>query len=130
MAVAAKLARPDAEVWLLYGDGSSAYSLAEIDTCVRHGLPIIAVIGNDAAWMQILREQLPMLGDGVACNLKPGTRYDIVGKGYGGEGILVTKPSEVKDALLKAKSLAKSGIPVVVNCLITKSKFREGSISI
>lgn len=130
MAVAAKLARPNSEVWLLYGDGSSAYSLAEIDTCVRHNLPIIAVIGNDAAWMQILRDQVPMLGDSVACTLKPGTRYDVVAQGYGGEGILITKPEEVKGALLKAKEYAAQGKPVVVNCLLSKSKFREGSISI
>ena len=130
MALAAKLARPSAEVWLLYGDGSSAYSLAEIDTCVRHNLPIIAVIGNDAAWMQILRDQIPTLGDGVGCVLRPGTRYDIVGEGYGGEGILITKPDEVKPGLLKAKELARNGKPVVVNCLLTKSQFREGSISI
>ena len=130
MALAAKLARPNAEVWLLYGDGSSAYSLAEIDSCVRHNLPIIAVIGNDAAWMQILREQVPTLGDGVGCVLRPGTRYDVVGQGYGGEGILITKPDEVRPALLKAKQLAKEGKPVVVNCLLTKSQFREGSISI
>jgi len=130
MALAAKLARPSAEVWLIYGDGSSAYSLAEIDTCVRHGLPIIAVIGNDAAWMQILRDQLPTLGDSVACTLRPGTRYDVVAQGYGGEGILINSPDEVPSAIAKAKELARQGIPVVVNCILQKSSFREGSISV
>ena len=130
MAVAAKLVRPQSEVWLLYGDGSSAYSLAEIDTCVRHNLPIIAVIGNDSAWMQILRDQLPVLGDSVGCTLRPNTRYDLVAEGYGGKGIFINSPEQVLPALLEAKQIAASGIPVVINCILTSSKFREGSISI
>ena len=55
-ALGAKLCRPRAEVWILYGDGSCGYTLAEFDTFVRHRVPVIAVVGNDACWMQILRE--------------------------------------------------------------------------
>ena len=54
-AIGAAVARPLAETWLIYGDGSSAYSLAEFDTYVRHGLAPIAVIGTDASWAQIAR---------------------------------------------------------------------------
>ncbi|MDP6345866.1 MAG: thiamine pyrophosphate-binding protein, partial [Alphaproteobacteria bacterium] len=61
-AIAAKLCRPEAEVWLLYGDGSLGYSLAEFDSFVRHQLPILAVVGNDASWRQIAREQVSLLG--------------------------------------------------------------------
>ncbi|KAJ0063635.1 hypothetical protein NL108_004486, partial [Boleophthalmus pectinirostris] len=68
-ALGAKLCRPDSEVWIIYGDGSLGYSVAEIDTFTRHKTPVIAVVGNDACWSQISREQVPMLGSNVACGL-------------------------------------------------------------
>lgn len=43
--------------------------MAEIDTMTRHKVPVIALVGNDAAWTQIAREQLPMFGSNVACKL-------------------------------------------------------------
>lgn len=61
-ALGAKLCRPNDEVWLVWGDGSAGYSIAEFDTFKRHKVPVIALIGNDACWTQIAREQLPMLG--------------------------------------------------------------------
>lgn len=127
-ALAAKLCRPGSEVWLLWGDGSAAFSLAEIDTCVRHGLPIIAVIGNDAGWTQIAREQVEVLGDDVGTVLAR-TDYHRVAEGYGGAGILVERPEEVRPALERAKELAAAGQPVVVNVLLGKTDFRKGSIS-
>ena len=45
----------------IYGDGSSAYSLNEFDTFARHGMGPIAVIGNDASWTQIARDQVTLL---------------------------------------------------------------------
>ncbi|MFX1339837.1 MAG: thiamine pyrophosphate-binding protein, partial [Promethearchaeota archaeon] len=64
-ALAAKLIRPESEVWLIYGDGAAGYSIVELDTFVRHNIPIIAVIGNDAGWTQISREQVEYLKDDV-----------------------------------------------------------------
>ncbi len=64
-ALGARMARRDAEVWVLWGDGSAAYSLMEYDTFVRHGLPVIGLVGNDAAWGQIARDQIEILGDDV-----------------------------------------------------------------
>jgi acetolactate synthase-like protein len=127
-ALAAKLCRPSAEVWLLWGDGSAAYSLAEIDTCVRHGLPVIAVVGNDAGWTQIAREQVEVLGDDVGTVLAR-TDYHLVAEGYGGAGLLVERPEQVRPALEEAQRLAASGRPVVVNVLLGKTDFRKGSIS-
>lgn len=57
-ALGCKLARPDLEVWLIWGDGSSAYSLMEYDTFVRHNVPVISVVGNDGCWSQIYRDQV------------------------------------------------------------------------
>jgi len=66
-ALGAKLCRPEAQVWLIWGDGSCGYSVAEFDTFTRHNVPICALVGNDAGWTQIEREQVPMFGDPVAC---------------------------------------------------------------
>lgn len=74
-ALGAKLCRPDAEVWILYGDGSCGFSVAEIDTMTRHKLPVIALVGNDAAWTQIAREQVPVFGSSVACTLSVSTYF-------------------------------------------------------
>ena len=128
-ALGAKLCRPGAEVWLLWGDGSAAYSLAEFDTFARHGLPVIAVVGNDAGWTQIAREQVPMLGDPVATELAR-TPYHEVAAGYGGEGLLLDRPEQTAEVLARAREIAAGGKPVLVNAWIGRSEFRKGSISL
>ncbi len=128
-AVGASLVRPGKEVWLIYGDGSCAYSLAEMDTCVRHGLAPIAVIGTDGAWSQIAREQVPMLGTDVGTVLNR-TAYHEVGQGYGAVGLLLDDPSKIDATLDEAKALAASGKPVVINVHIASTDFRKGSISV
>ncbi len=127
-AVGAKACRPDAEVWLIYGDGSSGYSLAEFDTYARHGLPVIAVIGNDACWAQIAREQVEILGDDCGTVLAH-TDYHRVAEGYGGKGFLVERQEDVAGVLAEAKALARDGKPVCINVLIGRSDFRKGSLS-
>ncbi|HYU15907.1 MAG TPA: thiamine pyrophosphate-dependent enzyme, partial [Candidatus Acidoferrum sp.] len=127
-AVGAALCRPGAEVWLIYGDGSSAYSLSEFDTCARHGLAPIAVIGNDGSWGQIAREQVDMLGDEVGTVLRR-SDYHLVAEGYGGVGLLLDDPARTDEVLDRAKSLAASGKPVCINVHIARSEFRKGSIS-
>ena len=128
-AVGAACVRPSAEVWLFYGDGSSAYSLAEFDTYVRMGLAPIAVIGTDASWQQIARDQVHILGDAIGTVLRY-TDYHQVAEGYGGQGILVTEASQVEAALEEAKRLAAAGTPVCINVHLADSDFREGSMSI
>ncbi len=127
-ALGAALAKPDAQTWIVWGDGSSAYSLAEYDTYVRHGLAPIAVIGLDASWQQIARDQVTILGTTLGCDLRH-TDYHKVAEGYGGEGILVTSEDQIEDALARAKKLASEGKPVVINIHLAKSDFREGSMS-
>ena len=128
-AVGAASVRPDAEIWLLYGDGSSAYSLAEFDTYVRHGYAPIAVIGTDASWHQIARDQVTLLGDDVGTTLLR-TAYHTVAEGYGGKGFLLTDPAQIPAVLAEAKRLAAAGTPVCINVHLADSDFREGSISI
>jgi acetolactate synthase-1/2/3 large subunit len=127
-ALGASKCRPEAEIWLFYGDGSAAYSLAEFDTFVRHGIPVIAVVGNDASWAQIARDQVVMLGDDVGTVLRR-TDYHRVAEGYGGVGLLLDKQEAIEDVLMAAKREAAAGRPVLINALIGKTDFRKGSLS-
>ena len=124
----AAVVKPQAEVWLVWGDGASGYGLAEFDTFVRHGIPVIAVVGNDAGWTQIAREQVKMLGDDVGTVLAR-TAYHEVAKGFGAEGIEVRTTAEVDGALARARTLAAAGRPVLVNVWLDRTDFREGSLS-
>lgn len=128
-AVGAQVVKPDREVWLLWGDGSSAYTLAEMDTCVRHGLAPIAIIGNDASWAQIAREQVEILGTPLGTVLRH-TDYHKVAEGYGAVGMLLSDPAKIDETLAAAKATAKSGKPVCINVMLKPSEFRKGSISI
>jgi acetolactate synthase-1/2/3 large subunit len=127
-ALGAKLVRPQSEVWILYGDGSCAYSLAEFDTFVRHQVPVLAVVGNDACWMQIAREQVEVLHDDVGCALRH-TDYHAVAEGFGGRGFLLQKPEETQEVLQRAQETVRQGHPVLVNAHLGKTEFRKGSIS-
>jgi acetolactate synthase-1/2/3 large subunit len=100
----------------------------EFDSFVRHGIPVIAVVGNDAGWTRIAREQVKMLGDDVGTALAR-TDYDRVAAGLGAEGIVVRTQAELPAALARAQALARSGRPVLVNVWLDRSGFREGSIS-
>jgi len=128
-ALGAKLCRPEAEVWILYGDGSAAFSLAEFDTFVRHDLPVIAVVGNDASWGQIARDQVELLKDDIGTVLRR-TDYDVVAAGYGGKGLRLHQASDIAEVIAAAKTEAASGRPVLINALLGKSDFRKGSISV
>lgn len=128
-ATGAAACRPGSEVWILWGDGSSAYSLSEFDTFVRHGLAPIAVIGTDALWAQIARDQTELLGDDVGTVLRD-TSYEKVAEGYGGVGLLLDDEAKIGEVLDEAKAIAKSGRPVCVNVLLAQSDFRKGSISV
>jgi len=127
-ALGASVCRPGSEIWLLYGDGSAGYSLAEFDTFARHGLPVIAVVGNDAGWTQIAREQVEILGDDVGTVLAR-TDYHKVAEGYGGAGLLLDDPAETETVFARARELASEGRPVLINALLGKTDFRKGSIS-
>ena len=127
-ALGAKLCRPEADVWIVYGDGSAAYSLAEFDTFVRHGLPVIAVVGNDAGWTQIAREQIEILKDDVGTVLAR-TDYHKVAEGYGGRGLLLERGEDIQGVLRQALEIARGGSPVLINAHLDKTEFRKGSIS-
>ncbi|MFH1320645.1 MAG: thiamine pyrophosphate-binding protein [Bacteroidota bacterium] len=127
-ALGAKLCFPESEVWIIYGDGSCAFSIAEYDTFIRHNIPVISIVGNDASWSQIARGQIEILHDDVATVLAH-TDYDVVAKGYGGEGKRVENLNDFKEAVKEAKDVTKKGKPFLINAIIGKTDFRKGSIS-
>ena len=128
-ALGAKMARPDHDVIILYGDGSSGYSLMEFDTFARHRVPIGAIIGNDACWMQIYRDQKDLLKDDTACMLEY-SDYQKVAQIFGGTGLVISKPAQISGGLKKFKQSMHSKKPTILNVLIGRSEFRKGSISV
>lgn len=128
-ALAAKLCHPESEVWIIYGDGSLGYSVAEFDTFTRHKVPVIALVGNDACWSQIAREQVPMFNSAVACNLAY-CDYHHVAEGYGGVGLELKATEKIDEVLALAKTEARKGHPCLINVHICKTDFRAGSISV
>jgi len=127
-ALGAKLVFPEKDVWIIYGDGSAGYSLMEYDTFVRHNLPVISVIGNDACWTQIARDQVDFLKSDCAMKLAF-SDYQNIGKAFGGEGVRVESLDAFKAAVIEAKTLSRQGKPYIINAVIGKTDFRKGSIS-
>ncbi len=127
-ALGAKLVFPDHDVWIIYGDGSAAYSLMEYDTFVRHKLPVISVIGNDACWSQIARDQVEVLKSDCAMNLAL-SDYQDIGKAFGAEGVRVENLEAFKAAVVEAKRASRNGKPYIINAIIGKTDFRKGSVS-
>jgi acetolactate synthase-1/2/3 large subunit len=125
----AHAARPDAEHWLIWGDGAAGFGLAELDTFVRHGVPLVAVVGNDASWAQIAREQVEILGSSIGTDLRR-TDYHVVAQGFGAKGLLLDRETAVRDVLLEAQRLARAGDAVLVNVILARTDFRKGSISL
>jgi acetolactate synthase-1/2/3 large subunit len=113
-ALAAKLARPDRQVVLLIGDGAFGFAGLEFDTLARHGVNIVAVMGNNGIWALEKHPMEFLYGYSVAAELRPETRYDQVVTALGGHGELVGRPEDVRPALERAFS---SGLPALVNVL-------------
>ena len=113
-AIAARLARPSAQVTLLLGDGAAGFSLMDVDTLVRHDLPVVMVMGNNSAWGLEKGPMQMLYGYDVAADLRQRTPYDDVVKALGGAGETVTDPKQIGAALDRAYA---SGVPYLVNVI-------------
>ncbi|NYG55400.1 acetolactate synthase [Nocardioides perillae] len=113
-AIAARIARPSSQVVLLLGDGAAGFSLMDVDTLVRHGLPVVMVMGNNSAWGLEKGPMQMLYGYDVVADLAPRTAYDEVVKALGGAGETVTDPRQVGPALDRAFA---SGVPYLVNVI-------------
>ncbi|MCP3422153.1 acetolactate synthase [Nocardioides pinisoli] len=113
-AIAARIARPSAQVTLLLGDGAAGFSLMDVDTLVRHDLPVVMVMGNNSAWGLEKGPMQMLYGYDVAADLAQRTPYDDVVKALGGAGETVTDPKQIGPALDRAYA---SGVPYLVNVI-------------
>ena len=113
-ALAAKLARPERQVCLLLGDGAFGFAGMEFDTLVRHGVPVVGVMGNNGIWALEKHPMEFLYGYSVAADLQPGCRYDEIVRALGGHGELVERPGDLRPALERAFG---SGRPALVNVL-------------
>jgi acetolactate synthase-1/2/3 large subunit len=111
-AMAARLAHPGRQVVALLGDGAAGFSLMDVDTLVRHQLPLVMVLGNNGIWGLEKHPMQAIYGYDVAADLQPGCRYDQVVAALGGAGEAVTDPDEIGPALDRAFA---SGVPYLVN---------------
>ena len=116
-ALSAKLAYPESRVVNFIGDGAFGFQAMEFDTAVRHNLPIVVVLGNDAAWGIDRQIQLGLFGRAVATDLLH-TRYDQVVEGLGGHGEHVERPEELTPALERAFA---AGRPALVNVAVQRA---------
>jgi len=116
MACAAKLARPERDVVAVVGDGTFGFHAFELDTALRHGLPFLTVVGNDARWNAEHQLQIQQYGAArtIGCELRL-SRYDCVAGALGGHGEFVEGPEELEPAITRA---LRSGLPACVNAVI------------
>jgi acetolactate synthase-1/2/3 large subunit len=113
-AIAARVARPSSQVVLLLGDGAAGMSLMDVDTLVRHDLPVVMLVGNNSA-LGLEKQAMQMLyGYDVVADLGPQTRYDEVVRALGGSGETVTDPRQIGPALDRAFA---AGAPYLVNVI-------------
>ncbi|MEQ1596535.1 MAG: thiamine pyrophosphate-binding protein [Casimicrobium sp.] len=115
-ALGARVALPNAPIVAVMGDGTFGFHCAEMDTAVRHGLPFVAVVGNDARWNAEYQIQLRDYGRDrlIGCELLP-SRYDEITAAFGGHGEYVTSA----DTLIPAAERAiASGKPSCINVMI------------
>ncbi|MCB9287167.1 MAG: thiamine pyrophosphate-binding protein [Lewinellaceae bacterium] len=127
-AMGAALRYPEDYIWIIYGDGSSAYSLMEMDTFRKYGMKVCGIIGNNGSWEQIARDQATLLGADTATNL-PKSDYHKVAEAFGAAGERVENLEAFEQALRNAMESMDKGIPYVINAVIGSTDFRKGSIS-
>ena len=115
-ALGGRVAAPDARVVAFVGDGTFGFHGFEIDTAVRHNLPFVAVVGNDAGWAAERHRQDAVYGPErrVASDLLD-TRYEEVARALGADGELIEWPEQLGPALERAFA---SGRPTVLNVRI------------
>jgi acetolactate synthase-1/2/3 large subunit len=115
-AIAAKLLHPNRTVFVIQGDGSFGFNGMDFETALRFKLPMVCVVGNDAAWGQIRLPQVQLFGeDKSPGTLLAKTRYDQIVQAMGGYGEHVEDPAQIRPALERA---VESGTVACVNVML------------
>ena len=112
-ALAAGITHPGAPLFLLMGDGAAGFAMSDIDTLVRHRIPAVIVVGNNAGWALEKHPMRWLYGYDVIADL-PSTHYDEIAIALGGGGETVSDPAQIVPALDRAMA---SGMPYLVNVL-------------
>ncbi|MCD6324992.1 hypothetical protein J7L97_01745, partial [Candidatus Bathyarchaeota archaeon] len=116
-AMAARLAHPNRPVLLLSGDGAFSFTLAEIETAVRHDLPFVAVVANDNAWGIVVSTQRARYEEkDVFASRFGDIRFDKVAEALGARGLRVNDPKELRRAVEEGFS---SGTPTIIDVPIS-----------
>ena len=106
--VGAKVACPDKQVIVVHGDGSFGLNAMELDTAIRHKIPILVVISLNGGWTADPKREKPGRDLGY-------TRFDKMCEALGGYGEYVTQPEEIRPALERAQAKVDAGMVAVVN---------------
>ena len=106
-------ALPDSHPWLMMGDGAAGFSLMDVDSLVRHQVPVTMVVGNNSGWGLEKHPMRFLYGYDVLADLEA-TPYDHVVRALGGAGETVTEPAEIGAALDRARDYRG---PYLVNIL-------------
>ena len=127
--LALQMANPGRPVAMITGDGALGFYLAEMDTAVRHKLPLVMIVGNDAGWgLERELQSHSTRGSGtVACELRA-SRYDLVMQAFGGGGEVIEHLHQVRPAVERAFG---EGVPHCLNVRIrgVRSPFTEWQIA-
>jgi acetolactate synthase-1/2/3 large subunit len=114
MGIGVQLARPGKQVIVVIGDGGFGIGGMELETALRHRLPIVALLWNNSSWGPSF-DQMPMLRGRVdPFDMLPELRYDRMFEAIGCHGEHVTRPDDIRPALERAFA---SGKPSVVNVI-------------
>ena len=109
--IASALAKPDKKTLVIHGDGSFGINAINIDTAVRHNIPVVCVVNVNGGWASG-RQGDDVLRTGIELGFEQ--RYDKLGEALGAHGEYVEKPEELKPALQRAFD---SGKPAIVNVI-------------
>jgi len=125
-AMAAKLAKPEKQILVVYGDGSFGLNAMEYESAIRQQIPFVGIIGNDGAWGQIKVAQEALYGKGnaPASELDPEAPYHKMVDGLGGHGEKVTSPDQIKPALRRAFD---AGVPACINVMVDRTLMTRSS---
>ncbi len=116
-AIGAKVGRPDRPAIAYVGDGAWGMSLAEVMTCVRENIPVVAVVFNNGQWGAEKKNQVDYFNNRFLGTNLANPNFAEVAKAMGARGITVDRVDDIGDAL---KSAVRSNKPTVINLMLTR----------
>jgi sulfoacetaldehyde acetyltransferase len=116
-AMGAKIGAPDKPVFAFQGDGAYGISgIQEVMTAVREKIPVIAIVANNREWGAEKKNQIDYYNNRfIGADLRENPDYARLAQEMGAEGIRVTAPDQVGDAVREA---AACGRPCVIDAMI------------